>query len=255
MLHEVNSILISAVILTRNEDKNIAACIESVSWCDEVLVIDDKSTDRTQEIAKSLNAKIYERPLGGDYASQRNFGLEKAQGDWVLFIDADERISQSLAFEIQAQTSSTIFVQGFYMKRLDTMWRRQLKYGETGNIKLLRLARKHAGSWIGKIHETWKVKGQTEVLNNPLLHSPHPTITEFLQEINTYTTIRAKELFDRKTKVTVLDVIFYPKAKFFVNYFLRLGLLDGIPGLLLAIMMSMHSFLVRGKLWILWHKK
>lgn len=251
----MNNIEITAIILAKNEENNIKACIESMRWCDEILVIDDESTDRTQDIAKSLGAHVYERKLDGDFAAQRNFALEKAQGDWVFFIDADERVNQSLAFEIQAQTSSTSFIQGYYIKRLDTMWGRQLRYGETGNSKLLRLARKNAGQWKGPIHEMWHVKGRTEFLNNPLLHFPHPTITEFLREINIYTSIRAQELFDKKVKVNALDIIIYPKAKFVVNYFFKLGFLDGIPGLLVALIMSMHSFLVRGKLWILWHKK
>jgi hypothetical protein len=98
------------------------------------------------------------------------------------------------------------------------------------------------------------VKGKTLVLQKPLLHYPHPTIAEFLKEINYYTDIRAKELYRRKVFVRWWDILLYPKAKFILNYFLRRGLLDGSAGFVFAVMMSFHSFLVRGKLWLLWQK-
>ena len=114
---------------------------------------------------------------------------------------------------------------------------------------MLRLARKKAGAWYGKVHEQWVVEGETDTFENHLIHYPHPTISEFLSEINFYTTIRAKELLEAHEKASVLKIIFYPKAKFIQNYFFRLGFLDGIPGMVQAILMSFHSFLVRAKLW------
>lgn len=247
---------ISAVILTKNEEKSIQSCISSLSWCDEVIVIDDNSSDKTRAIAEKLKAKVYEHSLGNNFAEQRNYGLEKAQGDWILFVDADEQVSQSLAFEIQGKISENIEnVQGYFVKRLDSMWGKTLQYGENGKITLLRLARKDAGTWQGKVHETWEISGKTGLLTNPLHHFPHQTVSEFLNEINFYTDVRAQELFDKKTKVSWWHIIVYPKAKFFVNYFIKLGIRDGLPGLMVALLMSFHSFLVRGKLWILWHKK
>lgn len=251
----MSNIQLSVVILTRNEENNIAGCIESVKWCDEVVVIDDNSTDQTAKIAKALGAKVYEKTLENDFAAQRNFGLEQTQGQWVLFLDADERVSEQLAFEIQNRLIVSGYTQAYLCRRLDTMWGRLLRYGEVGNIRLIRLAKKDAGKWVGAVHETWKIKGRVSELTHPLLHFPHPTLTDFLQELNSYTSLRAQELYDKKIRVRTLDIIAYPKAKFFVNYIFRLGFLDGIPGLLIALLMSFHSFLVRGKLWILWHKK
>jgi hypothetical protein len=111
------------------------------------------------------------------------------------------------------------------------------------------MARKNSGSWQGRVHECWLVEGKTETFENPLMHYPHPTVSQFLSEINFYTTLRAKELLDKGEKVSLLKIIFYPKAKFIQNYFLRLGFLDGQPGLVQAVLMSFHSFLVRAKLW------
>lgn len=247
--------MISVVILTKNEETNILDCLETLVWADEIIVIDDYSTDRTIEIAKTLklsNLKIYQEKLSGDFSRQRNFGLSKAKNEWVLFIDADERVTPELRREINdliiEEKNKHIF-DGMYIKRIDFLWGKQLKHGETGNIKILRLARKKAGIWQGIVHESWIVEGRVDELDNPLIHYPHPTISEFLYEINFYTTLRAKELMESGVKASALDVIFYPKAKFVLNYFVKLGFLDGIEGLVHAILMSFHSFLVRAKLW------
>lgn len=251
--------MISAVVLTKNEEKNIIDCINSLQWCDEIVVIDDFSEDRTVELLeeqKNKKIRIFGRHLSLDFAAQRNFGLEKASGDWVLFVDADERISVSLQYEIVGLIHETIEnYSGYSIRRTDTIWGRTLRFGEVGGIKLLRLGRKNSGKWTGHVHETWKINGKVGELKNAILHYPHQSISEFLHEINFYTDIRAKELFDKKTKAYWLSVILYPKVKFLQNYLFKLGFLDGIPGLIIALLMSLHSFLVRGKLWLLWQKK
>lgn len=222
-------------------------------WCDEVLIIDDNSTDKTVDIAKKHGAKVVTHALS-DFASQRNFGLEQAKGEWIFFVDADERVSKSLRNEIQNAIRNE-GKDGYGIRRVDYMWGKQLKYGEVGSIQLLRLARKQKGKWVGNVHEIWEINGAVGELSNPLYHYPHQTITEFLNEINFYSTLRAKELKNSGVKSSIFDIILYPKAKFFANYILKLGFLDGIAGLLFAVMMSLHSFLVRGKLWLLWQRK
>jgi glycosyltransferase involved in cell wall biosynthesis len=247
--------MISVVILTKNEEKNIGACLDSLSWCDEKIVIDDHSQDKTVEIAKKKGAKVFSRLMNNDFSEQRNYGLEKAKGEWILFIDADERISSALWYEIMQHTSESIDDNvGYYVKREDTMWGKILKHGETGNITLLRLAKKGSGKWEGQVHERWNVSGKTALLKNHLSHFPHSTVAEFLREINFYTDLRAEELFKKQTKVNWFSIIAYPKAKFILNYFLRAGFLDGLPGFVFAMLMSYHSFLVRSKLWLMWQK-
>ena len=130
-----------------------------------------------------------------------------------------------------------------------------LNHGESGNIKLLRFGKKHSGVWVGKVHEEWQVDGKKGELGSFLLHYPHQTLNEFLTEINFYSTLRANELYEKKITVSYLDLLKYPVAKFLLNYFLKLGFLDKMEGLMFALMMSFHSFLVRGKLWLLWQKK
>lgn len=254
--------MISIIILTKNEEKNIFDCIETVLWADEIIILDDYSKDRTLDVIKNLHfdkkIKIYKKSLDEDFSTQRNYALSKATKDWVLFLDADERVSKELKEEINTliiNDKSNPKYNGFYIKRLDIIWGKTLKHGEAGNIKLLRLARKKAGVWYGKVHEQWQIDGKISELDNSLIHYPHQTIDEFLNEINFYTTIRAKDLHETGVKGSLKDIIIYPKAKFILNYFIKLGFLDGLEGFIFAIFMSFHSFLVRAKLYLLWKKE
>jgi glycosyltransferase involved in cell wall biosynthesis len=247
--------MISAVVLTKNEEKNIIDCIESLSFCDEVVIIDDFSDDLTVEIAKKAGATVYHKKLESNFSKQRNFGLEKAKGEWVLFLDADERISNDLKHEIIYKTAKEKTIDGFFIPRFDFMNGKMLEHGETAHISLLRLAKKGKGMWQGKVHETWEIPSKTAVLDSALLHYPHPTINDFLREINFYSDLRAKELFEKGVTIHWYDLIIYPKAKFIQNYIFRAGFKDGTEGMIMALMMSFYSFLVRGKLWQLWDGK
>ena len=248
--------MISVVILTKNEEKNIIDCLESVIWVDEIIIVDDYSSDRTLEVIKNLKQdkiKVYKRLLNEDFASQKNFGLSKVTKEWVFFLDADERVSGNLREEVNSILIDDVKnkrYNAYYVQRKDYMWGKKLEHGESGDIKLVRLGRKNAGAWVGKVHESWMVDGGVGELDNYLIHYPHPTISEFLEEINFYTTIRAKELTALGNRPTILQIFAYPTAKFFLNYVFKLGFLDGIEGLIFAILMSFHSFLVRAKLWI-----
>jgi len=248
--------MISAIVLTKDEEQNISGCLKSLSFCDEIIVIDDNSSDQTATIAKKLGAKVFHHQLEGDFAQQRNFALTKAGGDWILFVDADERISEKLKKEIlhsiQIPDNSN---NGYYLKRFDHMWGKQLSHGEIGTLRLLRLVKNNAGKWKGHVHETLFVTGQTGQLKNPILHYPHPSVAQFLEAINIFSTIRAKELYEKKKPSSAIAIVAYPLGKFLQNFVLRYGFLDGTAGLVFAIIMSFHSFLVRGKLWLLWQKK
>lgn len=249
--------MISAVVLTKNEEKNIAKCLQTLKWCDETIVIDDNSTDQTVKIAKDLGARVFVRPLNNDFATQRNFALTKATEEWVLFVDADERVTPSLAQEIcteVARENHPRGVQAFAIKRVDQMWGRKLKYGETGNVELLRLAKKEVGKWKRQVHETWDVKGGVSLLKNPLLHYPHPTIQEFLSDIDRYSTLHAQANYEEGKRSNLLKIILWPKLKFIQNYIFRNGFLDGPQGFMVAMLMSFHSYLAWGKLWLLQRK-
>lgn len=242
--------MISAVVLTRNEEKNIVDCLEDLSFCDEIIVVDDNSSDRTVEIAKRMSARVLIHGLDNDFSKQRNFALENVRNGWVLFVDADERVSRVLAKEIEYVTTEDK-KDGFFIKRYDTIWGKTLRHGELSDLKLLRLGKVNKGRWEGNVHEKWLVNGRTSTLKNFLNHYPHQTIEAFLREINYYTDLKAKELHKNGVIVKWYSIFLYPKGKFLLNYFIKLGFLDGVEGFIFAVLMSFHSFLVRGKLWIL----
>ncbi len=244
--------MISVVILTKNEEEHIVDCLESLSWCDEIVVIDDNSSDLTVELARKFTEHVFLHSLNDDFSAQRNFGLDKATGDWVLFIDADERVSEVLKKEIIYRTQDSQN-NAFRIQRLDVVWGKTLCHGETGNISFVRLAKKGTGTWKGSVHEVWEVGEGVNILDNSLIHYPFRNYSEFLEKINFYSSLRAKELYDKNIMSSFLDISFYPKAKFFQNYILKFGFLDGLPGLIHAITMSFHSFLTRAKLWQLYN--
>lgn len=254
--------MLSAVVLTHNNEEILETCLASLTWADEIIVIDDFSTDKTAQIAAKFKAKIFPHHLNDDFSKQRNFGLSKARGDWIFFVDSDEIISAQLALEIQEMINSMLNdkcemingIRGYFIKRVDVMWGRELRYGETANVKLLRLAKRNAGIWQGKVHEIWRAEGPTGLLRHPLQHFPHPNVAQFLSKINYYSSLRAKELLDQGICSNLWQILAYPKAKFFLNYFWRRGFLDGTTGMITALLMSFHSFLVRSKLWLLRHK-
>ena len=239
--------MISAVVLTKNEEKNIKECLETLNWCDELVVIDDYSEDKTVEISQKLGAKVFQRHLDDDFACQRNFGLKKAKGEWILFVDADERVTPALAGEISNLKSQISNFSGFHLKRRDYFLGRWLKHGETANVKLLRLAKKNAGKWQRKVHEFWQIgEGRVGELKSPLLHYPHKNLTDFFESINWFSSLNA-EVFCCQGKGLKFLEWGKPMAKFVQNYFFRLGFLDGFPGLVMALMMSLHSLITRVK--------
>jgi glycosyltransferase involved in cell wall biosynthesis len=247
---------ITAVILAKNEERNIKECLDLLKWVDKIVLIDDYSTDETIEIVKRYDkAKIYQRNLNSDFSAQRNFAITKVDTEWVLFVDADERIPEELKNEIIGILNFNNLHDAYEIKRIDVMWGKKIRHGEQGSTRLTRLFKKQSGEYYGKIHEEVRIKGKIGRLNNAIIHFPHQSVREFLEEINFYSGVRASELYDNGVKTNGLLILCYTLGKFIKNYFFMFGVLDGIRGLVLAIFMSLHSFLSRGKLWLLWRKK
>lgn len=243
--------MITAIILTKNAQDTIKKCLESVSFCTHVVIIDDFSTDKTLAIARKSITRvlIYKRHSHSDFAAQRNYGLTKSPTDWVLFVDADEIISPPLQQEIRSTLQQSTNIQGFYLRRLDYFMNSPLKYGETGSIKLLRLARKQSGQWHRPVHETWLVSGQIGTLKHSIIHYPHSNIGAFLNKINYYTNIEALYRRSQNQSFNLIQLFAFPPLKFFNNYILKQGYRDRFPGFVMAFLMSLHSLLVRIKLY------
>jgi len=172
---------ISAVVLTKNEEKNIGRCLKSLDFCDEMIIVDDYSTDNTKnQISKikdqndKLNIKIFEKHLNNDFAEQRNFGMKKTNNDWVLFIDADEEVTKELTGEIVKLLNSYIVKENaFYLRRRDYFWNQELKFGEVRQIRqmgLIRLIKKNSGIWMGTVHEVFHTAKNVSRLNSKRIY-------------------------------------------------------------------------------------
>lgn len=248
---------ISLILITKNESENLkkwSDWLPKLKTINELLVVDDNSLDNTLDIAKSLatkslSVKTFSRGLDNDFSSQRQFAVTKSTNDWILWLDADEAPSDKLITYINNIDTNLYYNYAF--KRHDIFLGHQLQHGETSSLYFLRLFNKKQGKFINKVHEIWSSTKSVKNIDLPIIHQSHSNLTSFFEKINLYSEIRAKELFDQKTKTSLFQIIFYPKAKFIHNYFLRLGFLDGTPGIIMALGMSFHSFLVRSKLWCL----
>lgn len=244
--------MISAVILAKNEEKQIEDAIATVSFCDEIIVIDNESSDSTTEKAKKAGARIV-HSKGQNFSEHRNLALKKAKHDWLLYIDCDERISPQLRKDIIESVNSHIY-DVFAIPRVDYFWGKKIRRGELSTAAsqgIIRLVKKGSGKWIGDVHETFDSSRAVGGMSYPLEHYAHQSVADFLHDINVYSTVRAQELHKKKKRTNTLDILITPFGKFVYTYFIRLGMLDGAAGFVYSFMMSFHSFLVRGKLYLL----
>lgn len=240
---------LSVVILTKNEAGHIEQTLGAFKDVPDVIIIDDGSTDGTKNLVKRAlpGCSLYEYK-NPSFSKKRNFGIEKARNPWVLFVDADEEVSEKLLQEIYKAIKNSQH-DAYRLKRIDEFWGKKLLWGEVWEARtkgIVRLVKKGTGEWQGEVHERWATKSTIGTLGTPLIHKPHPTIKEFLQSVNSYSSLRAKELAAQK-KVKPHEMVTYPLAKFLVSYIFLLGFLDGPAGFVYSFMMAFHSFLTRSK--------
>lgn len=240
---------IAAVVLTKNEADQIEDCLAGLAWCDELVVIDDGSTDETVKLAEKAGAKVFNRDLAGDFAAQRNFGLSKVAVDWVLFVDTDERVSEGLQTEI-LQAIELDEYDGFRLRRNDLFIGKKLMYGDTGRWQEVRLGKRDAGEWSGAVHEVWNIE-KVGVLHQPLLHLAHQSLAGFIKDLNDYSSLRAAELYKEGNGSGAWSILWRTKAKFFDLFVAKAGWRDGTHGYVHALLMSFYTFLVRSKLYLL----
>lgn len=246
---------VSAVIICTNEESNIADCIKSILWADEIVVIDGGSEDKTLDIAKKYTDKIFVNEWKG-FAVQRNFSLTKVNYDWVFSLDADERCSKELEAEIkEILTNENINYNGYKIPRKNFFLNKWIKHSGWYPGYQLRLFKKDCADVSDRlVHEKFIVKGNVGILKNDILHYTVKSISEFMNKVNKFSSLSAKEKVNRK-KVTLLDLIIRPPLSFIREYIFRKGFLDGVHGLMVALFNSITNMLTFMKIWELQNNK
>jgi glycosyltransferase involved in cell wall biosynthesis len=233
---------ISAVIIAFNEEGKIRDCLESLRWADEIVVVDSHSADRTREIAASFpNTRVIERDWPG-HVKQKNFALEQASHEWVISLDADERVSLALREEIR-RVMGHPEADGYAMPRRVFYMNRWINHCGWYPARKVRLVKKAAARWQGvDPHDTLTVSGTVENLRGDLYHLSFDSIYSHFRTIDHFTRVGADEAFKAGKRATVLDITLRPLFTFVKMYFLKLGFLDGIPGFILCVLSAFHTY-------------
>jgi len=234
---------ISVVIITKNEEREIEECLASVSWADEIVVVDSFSTDKTVEIAKRFTGTVVTKEFIG-FTSQKQHATDLAAGPWILNVDADERVTPELYREIERRIGEKGEAKGFRIPRLTWYLGGFVRHGTWYPDHKLRLFRKESGRWVGgSVHEQVEVDGAVETLKNPLLHFSFRSLGDHHQTIDRFTRLSAEDLAARGKGGGFYHLLVHPPATFVKSYLLRLGLLDGWRGFLIALLSARHSYL------------
>jgi glycosyltransferase involved in cell wall biosynthesis len=253
-MHTHQRATISAFIVCCNEERQIRRCLESVKWCDEIVVVDSGSTDATLEICREYTAKIYHRAWEG-YVIQKRFALEQCSSDWVLNIDADEEVSPELQREIQAilvadTAPARPEIHGYYLNRvvyfLQRWWRKGGWYPEYR----LRLCRRAVTTWGGEDpHEKAFVRGATKRCVGELFHYSFTDLTDYVRRLNTLSANAAHTLIKKGRSGSLINIILHPLARFFKFYVSKRGFREGTAGLIVATIEAYSAFLKYAKVW------
>jgi glycosyltransferase involved in cell wall biosynthesis len=243
---------ISACVITLNEADRIDDCLSSLAWCDEIVVVDSHSTDDTRARAAALGARVIERDWPG-HAAQKEFAIRAARYDWVLCVDADERVSPALQAEIRALVADGFAgAAGYSMPRLSCYLGRWIRHGTWYPDRTVRLFDRRRGHFAANaaydLHERVVLDGAPGALRSDLLHRPYRSVSDHLQTIDSYTTIMAHGLQQRGRRARVSDLVLHPCARFLKFYVLKAGFLDGWRGLLLAYLAAHYVRLKYAKL-------
>jgi len=239
---------LSVVIITRNEEANIRDCLESVKWADEIIVVDAFSEDATVDICREYTTRVYQRRWEG-FASQRRYAGELATGEWLLVLDADERVTPELRQEIQALLRRGPGADGYYLPRRGYFLGKGMRHGGWYPGYQLRLLRKASARVTpSRVHEGYVVEGSVGYLKSELVHRTHPTLEASIDRLNRYSTLEALDRANRK-RVHWWDFITHPMATFLSKYIGQKAFLDGMHGFLLAVVSAMVKMMVYMKGW------
>lgn len=241
--------MLSIIVLTKNEEKTIESCLKSVSWADEVMVVDSGSDDKTLEIAKKLGAKVYQRDFD-NYLNQKNWAIEKASGDWVFYLDADERVLEPLKKEISELIAQDNF-SAFAISRRNIIFGEEKSYGPFWPDWVIRLVRREKfKSWVGEVHEHMEFEGKLGYSKNSLLHLTHRNVDQIIAKNMHWSQIDAKLRFDanhpRMSSWRFLRILF---TELFYQGIIRKGFFAGTVGTMDAILQTFSMLTTYIRLW------
>ncbi len=241
---------VSVTIITKNEAARLEAALASVAWADEIVVVDAGSTDTTAAIARRATDRVFVESWPG-FPQQKNRAADLASHDWILSIDADERVSPALAAEIRALLAGSPAARGYRVPRVTRAFGRELRATDWYPDWQLRPYDRRAGRWdeTRTVHESVRVEGDVATLRGELLHDGYRDLSEHLQKIDRYTTLAAEANATRGRDASLLQIAIHPPLAFLRNYILRRGFTAGTAGLVVSAMNSWYVFLKLAKLW------
>lgn len=245
---------LSVIIIVYNEEKNIKDCLDSVKWADEIVLVDSESSDNTVNIAMNYTDKIFIRKWEG-YSSQRKFSLEKASNEWILSLDADERVSDGLKKEIETVLTNDDGINGYYIPRRNYFLNKIITSCFWYPDYQLRLFRKNFTHVVNrKIHEGFEVEGNKGYLKGDIIHFTHQNLNDTFKKINEYSSLQAEEKFNGR-KIKLHDLILHPLAAFLNHFISRKGYKDGVYGLMVSLIHMMTNMMTYMKIWELQNVK
>ncbi|MBI2095255.1 MAG: glycosyltransferase family 2 protein [Candidatus Omnitrophica bacterium] len=244
---------LSAVIITHNEKENIEKCLNALFFCNELVVVDSESPDGTAAIAEKLGAKVFLRAFR-DFSSQKNFAISKTTGQWILSVDADEFVSESLAAEIR-EVLDNPKADSYYLKRENRIFGRRMRYGANRGDFQLRLVRREKAVFEGRVHERMVLEGEASRLKNPLFHESTPSLSAYLKKLNFYTQIEARTLEEKKASFSGARLKGKPLAVIGHRLFVRAGFLDGREGFFFSVLSGYYEFAKQAKFWELTRRR
>ena len=237
---------ITVAIITKNEEGVIRQCLETVKWADEIIVVDAYSSDKTVRLCREYTDKIFQNEFI-DFSAQKNFALSKAANDWILFIDADEKITPQLKEEISLLVSNEC--DGYRIPRRNIIFGRHLRYGGHQDDLQLRLFRKNRSRFEKPIHEKVIVDGRIGVLRNYLEHYSTRNLSEYGEKLNLYTDLEAKFMMMQGRTIKKYQFVTNPIAQFLIRYLYKGGYKDGLEGFLFYSLSSFYTFIKYAKFW------
>jgi glycosyltransferase involved in cell wall biosynthesis len=245
---------ISATLITCNEERNIAEALQSISWADEIVVVDSGSSDGTVAICRKFTDRILHRDWTG-FVDQKNFAVENARNDWIFSLDADERPSPDLSKEIQQLARDGFLKPGYKIPRVAFFLGRWIRHGEWYPDCQLRLFDRRSGKWEGgRVHESLKLNEKPGWLKGEIYHYTYRSLSDYLKRLEIYSTLAARDYRQRGKTVTPISLLGNPIAAFARSYLMKRGFLDGAPGLAVAMLAAISVFFKYAKLYELNHK-